>query len=164
MATWQTKLRKLVEIFDQLPPKISDAFLVEPTAGKQWPQQLPFCPALLEFYAICDGGVFSYYTLHGLDDLQMFDEDEAEAGRYLAIGDTTFGHTLVWDSREDKVGYYDFDGADGFVFSSETGAREMGLTMDGFLSGVFTLPTHPNRRDPVETMWIQILDRLVVAV
>jgi hypothetical protein len=158
MATWQTKLRKLVEIFDQLPPKISDAFLVDPTAGKQWPQQLPCCPALLEFYAICDGGVFSYYTLHGMDDIQMFDEDEA--GRYLAIGDTIFGHTLVWDSREDKVGYYDLDGADGFVFSSETGAKEMGLTMDGFLSEVFTLPIRPNRRDPVETQWIQILDRL----
>ena len=160
MATWQTKLKKLVQIFDQLPPKISDAFLLEPSAGKTWPKRLPACPALLEFYAICDGGVFGYYTLHGLDDIKMFDEDEAEAGRYLAFGDTAFGHTLVWDSREDKVGYYDLDGADGFVFSSETGAKEMGLTMDGFLSGVFTPPTRPNQRDPMETMWIQILERL----
>jgi hypothetical protein len=160
MATWQTKLKKLVELFDQLPPTLSDAFLIEPSAGKQWPQRLPSCPALLEFYTICDGGVFGYYTLHGLADLQMFEEAEAEAGRYLAIGDTTFGHTLVWDSREDKVGYYDLDGADGFVFSSETGAKEMGLTMDGFLQEVFTPPTHPNQRDSVETMWRQILDRL----
>lgn len=160
MPTWQPKLRKLVEIFDQLPPKISDAFLIAPTAGKQWVQPLPVCPTLIEFYSICDGGVFSYYTLHGLDDLQMFEEEEVEAGRYLAIGDTTFGHTLVWDSQMDKVGYYDLDGADGFVFSSETGAKEMGLTMDGFLSEIFTPPIHPNRRDPVETFWIQILDRL----
>jgi hypothetical protein len=36
----------------------------------------------------------------------------------------------------------------------------MGLTMDGFLDGVFALPTHPDRRDSVETLWIQILDRL----
>lgn len=160
MATWQTKLRKLVEVFDQLPSEISDSFLIEPTARKKWPPQLPCCPALLEFYSICDGGVFSYYTLHGLDDLQMFDEGEAEAGRYLAIGDTTFGHTLVWDSREDMVGYYDFDGADGFVFSSETGAKEMGLTMDGFLSEVFTPPSQVNQRDFLGKSWIQVLDRL----
>jgi hypothetical protein len=160
MPSWQAKLSKLVELFDQLPPTLTDAFLLEPSAGKQWPQRLPSCPALLDFYAICDGGVFAYYTLHGLDDLHMFAETEVEPGRYLAFGDTTFGHTIVWDSRDDRVGYFDLDGADGFVFSSETGAKEMGLTLDGFLREVFTPPTHPNRLDSVETMWCQILDRL----
>jgi hypothetical protein len=160
MPTWQAQLRKLVEIFEELPEPLTEAFLVEPPSGKAWRKGIPSCPALQEFYSLCDGGTFSYYTLSALGDLQKFDEEEVEGNRYLAIGDTQFGHTLVWDSREDRVGYYDFDGADGLVMSAETGAALMGLPMEGFLRGLFTPPTRPNKRDDVEKAWIQVLERL----
>jgi hypothetical protein len=87
------------------------------------------------------------------------EDDEVEAGRYVVIGDTEFGHSLVWNSTEDQVGYYDFDGADGFVMSEETGAELMGRTMAGFLAGLFS-PPRRTQGDPVQQKWGQVLAEL----
>ena len=160
VATWQSQLQKLVRVAEQLPEALNEEFSVQQPSGQKWPAGLPSCPALQEFYALCDGGTFSHYSLHPLADLQQFrEDDEAEPGRYVEIGDTRFGHSLVWDSDEDRVGYYDFDGADGFVMSEETGAELMGRTMADFLTGLFS-PPRRTRGDPVQQMWAKVLAEL----
>ena len=160
MATWQSQIQKLVRVAEQLPEPLNEAFSARPSSGGSWPPSLPPCPALQEFYALCDGGTFSHYSLHPLAELHEFQEDdEAEPGRYLAIGDTEFGYSLVWDSVEDRVGYYDFDGADGFVWSEETGAELMGRRMVDFLAGLFS-PPRRTRGDEVQQMWAKVLAEL----
>jgi hypothetical protein len=159
MGTWQSQLQKLVRISEQLPEPLNEAFLVEPPSGGHWPAHLPACPALQEFYGICDGGTFSHYTLASQADLEFFSDDDVETGRYIVIGDTEFGHSLVWDSAQDKVGYYDLDGADGFVMSEETGAELMGRTMSDFLTGLFS-PPRRTRGDPMQQMWAKTLAEL----
>jgi hypothetical protein len=160
MATWQSQIQKLVRVAELLPEPLNEAFLVQPSSGGSLPAGLPSCPALQEFYALCDGGTFSHYSLHPVAEVQEFSEDdEAEPGRYVVIGDTEFGHSLVWDSDEDRVGYYDFDGADGFVMSEETGAELMGRTMADFLAGLFA-PPRSTRGDQVQQMWAKVLTEL----
>ena len=75
------------------------------------------------------------------------------------IGATEFGHSLVWDSAEDRVGYYDTDGADGFVMSEETGAELMGRTIADFLAGLFA-PPRRTRGDQVQQMWAKVVAEL----
>jgi hypothetical protein len=160
VATWQSQLQKLVRVAGQLPGALNEEFSVEPPSGQKWPAGLPSCPALQEFYALCDGGTFSHYSLHPLADLQQFQEDdEAERGRYVGIGNTQFGQSLIWDSDEDRVGYYDLDGADGFVMSEETGAELMGRTMADFLTGLSS-PPRRTRGDPVQQTWAMVLAEL----
>jgi hypothetical protein len=160
MSTWQARLRTLVRIVDQLPEPLNEAFSAQPPAGRPWPHRLPTCPALQDFYTLCDGGTFSHFSLHPLRDVQEFEEDDTvEPGRYVVIGDTEFGHSLVWDSTDDRVGYYDSDGADGFVISEETGAELMGRTAADFLAGLFS-PPRRTRGDEVQKMWAQVLEEL----
>src|SRR5262249_38733926 len=153
VARWQSTVQKLVRVGQQLPEPLNEAFTARPPSAGRWPKGRPSCPALQEFYSLCDGGTFGRYTFGRRRDLQDLHEGagDAEAGRYLAFGDTEFGHQLVWDSAQDRVGYYDSDGADGLVLSGETGAELMGLPMDEFLSGLFS----PPRREwgEVEKMW-----------
>jgi hypothetical protein len=159
-TTWQSRLQKLVRVIEELPEPLNDYFLVEPPSGKSWPKELPPCPALKEFYTLCDGGTFSHYSLHSLDEVHEFDEgDDVGPEGYVTIGDTEFGHSLVWDSAKDQVGYYDFDGADGFVMSEETGAELMGRTMADFLAGLFS-PPRRTKGDKVQQMWSQVLIEL----
>jgi hypothetical protein len=163
MATWQSQLQKLVQVAEQLPELLNEAFSAQPSSGRSWPAGLPSCPTLVEFYALCDGGTFSRYSLHPLADLQVFQDDwgkdEIQPGRYVVIGDNEFGHSLIWDSTEDQVGYYDLDGADGLVMSAETGDDLMGRTMAGFLEGLFA-PPRRTRGDEVKKMWAQALAEL----
>jgi hypothetical protein len=163
MATWQFQLQKLVRICEQLDDPLNEAFSAEPPSGKPWPSHLPSCPALQEFYGICNGGAFSHYSLASQAELEFFsefvNEDEAEPNRYIVIGDTEFGHSLVWDSTQDQVGYYDLDGADGFVMSEEIGADLMGRTMSDFLTGLFS-PPRRTRGDKVQQMWTKTLAEL----
>jgi hypothetical protein len=163
MAAWQSQLQRLVRVAERLPEPLNEAFSARPPSGGNWPPSLPSCPALQEFYALCDGGTFSHYSLHRLAELQDFREDrgddEIEPGRYVVIGDTEFGHPLIWDSTQDRVGYYDVDGADGFVMSEETGAELMGRAMSDFLAGLFS-PPRRTRGDQVQQMWGQALAEL----
>jgi hypothetical protein len=163
MATWQSQLQKLVRVGEQLPEPLNLAFSAERPSGRGWPSRLPSCPALQEFYALCNGGTFNHYSLGRLADLQHLrghgGQDGIEPGRYVIIGDTEFGHPLVWDSIEDRVGYYDPDGADGLVLSEETGAEGMGRSMADFLAGLFA-PPRRTRGDQVQQLWGQALAEL----
>lgn len=155
MADWRSSVRKLVEACDRLPARLRDAMVIEPPVAGPWPAGLPSCPALVDFYELCGGGYFGHYGLCArseLEDLGARSGGEYESGRYLIVGDTEFGHPLVWDSREDRVGYCDEDGADGPVMSNETGMDLGGLSMEAFLSGLFTLPARGKRDEWVETL------------
>ena len=157
MTTWRDRLRKLVRVAGRLPAPFGESFSVRPPSGRRWPARVAPCPALQEFYALCDGGTFSHYSLDRLAMLQTFQgDDAAEPGQYVGFGNTGFGHPLVWDGAADRVGYHDLDGADGFVWSEETGAELMGRTMADFLAGLFSPPRH-TRGDPTQQMWAQVL-------
>ena len=85
-------------------------------------------------------------------------DDAYEPGRYLIFGDIEFGHPLVWDGVEDRVGYHDQDGADGLVMSDETGLEMMGLKLSAFLESLFARPA--DTRDEIPKLWAETLDRL----
>lgn len=162
MSDWKAVLQKLVQFRDRLPEELRDGFHAAPPAQGPWPIGLPPSAALREFYSLCDGGSIGAFTISGrgeLEDLSEWSGDEKyDAGQYWIIGDTQFGLPLVWDSREDRIGYHDHDGADGLVMSDETGAEMMGLSLDAFLAHLFSRPVNP--RDDVLKLWAEALNTL----
>lgn len=159
MSNWQAVLSAFVQEFEQLPESMTEAFLVSEPSGNKWPRGLPSSPTLIEFYSICGGGVFCHYVLHDINELQDFGENNdefAEPNRYVEIGDTEFGQTLVWDSQTDRIGYFDLDGADGFVWSEETGAPGIGSAPNRFFEILFS-PSSQTKNDKVQQKWNQVL-------
>lgn len=163
MASWETMLHKLVQFGDQLPEDLRGEFHADPPSTRPWPRSLPTCPALTAFYSLCNGGLLGEFAVSGREDLDDLREwagdDEYEAGRYLVFGDTMFGHPLVWDSVDDCLGYHDQDGADGLVMTNETRSGFAGLTMDQFLSGLFSGAVKPLLPETAES-WAGVLEAL----
>ena len=58
MVEWRSQLEKLVRArgTDRFPQLV---FKVAPPSGLTWPEGLPSCRGMQDFYAICDGGWLS---------------------------------------------------------------------------------------------------------
>ena len=112
MATWQARLEKLVRLGDRLPGDLGEVFSAARPEKSPWPSGLPSCPALEEFYRLCDGGSFSdgqwlydFLPRHHLaaeaislaESLGPGGEDEIVPERYLVLAQTDWGD-LVWVS------------------------------------------------------------------
>src|SRR5438876_9722851 len=78
MTRWQDQLTKLVRLAPTLQPPAdphgpAEVFRVAPPSGRPWPEGCPRCPALLDFYALCDGARFPWYAHHYTDWLPLAD-------------------------------------------------------------------------------------------
>ena len=58
MGDWRKQLGKLVRArgTDRFPLLVFD---VASSSGRKWPDNLPSCPGLRDFYGLCDGGPLS---------------------------------------------------------------------------------------------------------
>jgi hypothetical protein len=150
MGDWRARLRQLVDSGDP-DDEGEGIYRAEPPSGEPWPAGLPPCPALAEFYAICDGGRFPEYSISPLDELVESTEsvrdwagdlanDPPAEGRMIAFAYLDFGFHVVWDADRDLVGYFDMDGADGYVFSGDRNPDLIGLPIATFLDRLLSGP------------------------
>jgi hypothetical protein len=113
MVDWRARLAALVRFGKDLPEPMNAVFRARPPARGRWPKGLPACPALVEFYTLCDGGTFFRYdflplhrvkaealTLRGWPDRPG---DPAAEVRHLLLGYDPDSFALIWDSRKDEV-------------------------------------------------------------
>lgn len=157
MGDWRSRLRGLVRTDQPEPGDEDDEELAPhavPPSGRPWPGGLPPCPALAEFYTICDGGGFTDYCINPLAELVEstesvrewggdLAEDPPDVGRMIAFAYHDFGFPVVWDADRDLVGYFDMDGADGFVFSGDNNPDLIGLPIAKFLEGLLSRQVAP---------------------
>jgi hypothetical protein len=159
----------LVQFGASLPEPLRDLFEARPPSGKPWPAGLPSCPALAEFYALCDGGRFYPYEVLPLRNIaketaSLRDwvgddaDDEAPAGPWLVLGRhaEVDSHVLVWDVAADRVGLYSAD--NGWIFDEEGGWSFAGGSPAALWEGLFFPPA--KSRDEMERLWHQALGRL----
>lgn len=163
MHDWKTKLEKWVSGWNQLSELTQDCFPVRPPVPREgdgnWPEDLPSCPILVEFYARCDGGRFGSYTLSPLAELSdpssgwLADSPglELTQGRWIEFGDHEFGHALLWDADADEVVIYSPD--------DEEPSR-LKRTMSQFIERLLnpSQKTADDEDDESNAMWIEALD------
>jgi hypothetical protein len=119
MADWRVRLAALVRFGKDLPEPMN-VFRARPPIRRRWPKGLPACPALVEFYALCDGGTFFWYEFHPLRRVKA--EAAALRGwpdrpgdpvgevRHLLLGYDPDSLALIWDSAKDELTLFDSDG------------------------------------------------------
>jgi hypothetical protein len=124
MRSLRATIRALREHGPSLPESLGDCYHAEPPGGARWPEGLPSCPSLREFYAACDGGTlgpFAFLPLAEVADETASMADWLEGGepdgmpprgRWLVFGSNEYGHSLIWDADRDAVLLYDSDGGD----------------------------------------------------
>jgi hypothetical protein len=154
MRDWRPRLASWVQRWERLSELTRDCFPVRPSAGAPWPPGLPYCPALAEFYALCDGGTFGPYELLPLAEVAgPADEWLASSpgldlvpGRWLRLGDHEYGHALIWDADADRLLLYSPD---------DMAARRLKGSAEDFLRRLF----HPSSKSTDETkrMWLEAL-------
>jgi hypothetical protein len=125
MATWQSRLEKLVRLSDSLPEPLNDIFSASRPLDSTWPNELPSCPALQKLYQICDGGRFG----GGLDVYEFlprarllpeterlggelrdhYEGGESLSDRMLVLAFDDVGG-LCWDAVRDKLYQFDLGG------------------------------------------------------
>jgi hypothetical protein len=129
MTRWQDQLARLVRLAPTLQPPTDPQWSVEwfrvaSPSGGAWPEGCPCCPALLDFYAICDGARFPWFGQHYTDWLPLADlrprtlelverfqqqylgdewDGMPEFGRHLVFAHGANDYWLIWDSSTDRV-------------------------------------------------------------
>jgi hypothetical protein len=130
MTLWQDQLFKLVRLAPTLQPPTDphwpgvEWFRIAPPSGGAWPAGCPRCPALLDFYAICDGARFPWFDRHYTDWLPLADlrprtqelverihqqhpgsdwDNMLQLGHHLVFAHGLNDYSLVWDSSTNQV-------------------------------------------------------------
>ena len=118
MVDWRDRLTALVRFGKDLPEPMN-CFRARPPTGRSWPRGLPSCPALAEFYALCDGGQFFCWDFLPLRRVKA--EAAAFRGwpdrpgdrtadmRHLLLAYDPDSFALLWDSEKDEVIQYKQD-------------------------------------------------------
>lgn len=160
---WKDRLENWVSVWDQLSEQAQDCFPVSRPVTRDgenaWPEDLPNCPTLLDFYARCDGGRFGSYTLLPLAELCDPSDDEwlegmpgleLTEGKWIEFGNHDFGHALWWDSDADEVVLYNPDDEE---------PTRLKRTIDQFVERLFhpTKKTTDDEDDESIAMWIEAL-------
>jgi hypothetical protein len=156
-SNWRTLLQRLarIETTDEFPLLV---YRVAPSRSQTWPAELPVNKAILDFYALSDGGYigdYQWYTLSELpsiheqwmDRLAHYYPNESSPllkGRHLVLALDSGGAPLIWDSQEDKVATFWFKGGDW---------EPTGFNMEEFLTALFA----PKQED---TLWFEALQQL----
>jgi hypothetical protein len=130
MMRWQDQLARLVRVYPTLRvpsdpqwPAV-EWFTVAPPYGGAWVEGCPRCPALLDFYDICDGARFPWFDRHYIDWLPLADlrprtqellerlhqryqgdewDDMPQLGRHLVFAHGLNDYWMIWDSSTNQV-------------------------------------------------------------
>jgi hypothetical protein len=157
MADWRSRLAALVRFGKELPEPMN-CFRARPPTRRGWPKSLPACPALVEFYALCDGGKFFWYDFLPLRRVKT--EAAAFRGwpdrpgdpsahvRHLLLGYDQDSFALIWDSAMDEL----------VLFKSDAqSAYPRGVSFAAFVEELFA----PNlAAGELENLWEAALRRL----
>ena len=159
---WRPLLAKLVQSrgTDLYPLTV---FEIPPPAGGGWPPGVPSCPALRDFYGLCDGGnlslQYTFLPLAGVApetdrwraELPKLEGDGndwwLEPGRHAVFGTDSGGALLVWDAAGDRVSTLYWRGGDW---------EPLGLSFEQFLEALFFDPA----RVQADDMWAEALTQL----
>jgi hypothetical protein len=119
MVDWRSRLAALVRFGKDLPEPMNLCFRARPPTRGGWPKRLPSCPALVEFYALCDGGQFSCYDFLPLRRVKAEAAafrgwpdrpgDQSAGVRHLLLGYDQDSFALIWDSAKDELIHYKSD-------------------------------------------------------
>ena len=119
MADWRSRLAALVRFGKDLPEPMNLSFHARPPTRRGWPNHLPACPALVEFYALCDGGQFCFYDFLPLRRVKAEAAafrgwpdrpgDQSAGVRHLLLGYDQDSFSLIWDSAKDELVQYKSD-------------------------------------------------------
>lgn len=119
---WRDDLKLAATFYASYPQKIDPLFLysVEPPSDTPWPENLPTCDSLLDFYALCDGGYFgpminffskvhlSIRTNKWIELLRNYDHhgDVLIPNRHLVIAEDADGTPWVFNAIDQSVKSY----------------------------------------------------------
>ena len=124
---WRDLLRKMVKYYAADPAPDDDPmflFSARPPSAGRWPDSLPLCPAMREFYQLCDGGEMcvSFVPFGGLvetttrwiDNLKGYDDrgDILFPGRHIVFAEDAGGAPHIWDSETGKTASFYYRGGD----------------------------------------------------
>jgi len=177
MRDWRVELEKMVRFGGAIPEPLCDCFEVQPPSGSGWPDGLPSCPALRDFYRLCDGGRLGDFSFLRLGEVKTTTEetrewidrrggeDDLTPGRWAQWGYDEFGEYLLWDEARCQLFLYDSDGG---------GTEEVGGPVERFLERLFNPPepkTELSVDEPLESgegqdLWfvtLRELDRIAGA-
>ncbi len=161
VRNWRELLARLVAAAgtDLYPLNV---FEVKPPSGQPWPRKLASCPALKDFYALCDGGDLSLQykflplaeladeTRRWADELPGLSSDDLPyrlTAKMVVLGENCDGAILVWDGKADRVSTLYWRGGDW---------EPTGLSFDEFAAALFTDPASVNADD----LWTEALGQL----
>ncbi len=179
MRTWQAVVRELQHHASALPEPLCDIYEVAPPAGESWPESLPKCPALEEFYKLCDGGTIGLFNFLALGELESTTEETQEwigedgheelppPGHWFVFGYNEFSHRVIWNTDQDDVVVYDTDGGDVWsaadkelAYDGTKPATPERVTMAQFLANLVLPVTNPDESDQLWADALRELDRL----
>lgn len=155
MRDWQIELEKMVRFSGRLPELIREGFEANPPSGGSWPDGLPTCPALRDFYRLCDGGNIGGYFPVPLaeiaDETERLNEwiedrggeDELTPGGWVIIGRNEADLCILWDAAKDRLFLYDSDGG---------GTEPAGGPVEKFLERLFNPPAPKTELPADETI------------
>ncbi len=117
-AGWRARLAKLVQAVERLPHPLTDC-VPHPPSGGPWPQGMPSCSVLRDFYELCDGGYVRHLRWCRLRELKARTKEAAtwigqhgpeespfDPRRHVLLGEDEAGFPFIWDSTVDQIAYY----------------------------------------------------------
>jgi hypothetical protein len=158
---WREQLAKLVRSrgTDRFPLLVFD---VAPPSVRSWPDKLPSCRGLQDFYGLCDGGPLSLqYNWLPLSEVETETAKWREGlhgyhgdgkavllpGRHVVVAADSGGAPVIWDAEYDRLASFYFKGGDWEPFN---------LGFEEFMEALFF---HPDRVAAGE-MWVEALGQL----
>lgn len=162
---WRVQLEKLVRArgTDQFPLLV---FELSPPSGKPWPESLPACQGLQDFYAICDGGLLSsQYNWLSLTNIaeetarwramlhnyRGDDEDILASGRHLVLAHDSAGAPVIWDAKADRLASFFWKGGDWEPYN---------LGFEEFMTALFLDPSRVSAGGEAGALWVKAIRQL----
>jgi hypothetical protein len=161
VSDWREQLAKLVRArgTDRFPLSVFD---VAPSCGQAWPDSLPSCKGLRDFYALCNGGPLSLqYNWLPLSELQtetarwreLLHDYQGDGrpvllpGRHLVLANDSGGAPVIWDAESDRLASFFWKGGDWEPYI---------LSFEAFMEALFFRPEQVSAGD----MWLEALGQL----
>jgi len=125
IAQWVAQEQRIASLAEQHGEYWTCARALSPPARDRWPDYLPTCQALHDFYRLCDGGSLEWFqwfpvsqlaarNRQWVDSLRAWDArgDVLDAARHVVFAEDAGGCPVVWDARTDEVRTFQTDGGD----------------------------------------------------
>ena len=125
---WRETLRSIVAFYASDRPRQDPTFLydAEPPRSTPWPESLPLCQGLQDFYCLCGRGEvgpmirfiplveLEKETSHWINLLRDYDTrgDVLQAGQHIVFANDADGTPWIWDSATGRVASFYWKGGD----------------------------------------------------